>query len=99
MLALLISFEDISTRVGLGTADLKTATINVVNLVLGLLGLVAVFFFLLGAYDWLIAGDSEVVRIRARRIMIGALAGLIVILLAWAIVNFTLKTTANLSGA
>lgn len=100
MIGLLISFEDISRQVGLGTADLKAATISFINLVLGLLGLIAVIMILAGGFNLLISGKSTyVVVTRAKRILIGGIIGLIVVIFSWAIVNFVVKTTANVSGA
>ncbi|MBI4414939.1 MAG: hypothetical protein HY566_01730 [Candidatus Kerfeldbacteria bacterium] len=59
----------------------------------------AVACIIIGAADLVISGKSDfVVVTRARRIMIGGIIGLVVVLLSWAIVNFVLKTTANVAG-
>lgn len=97
--ALAVSFEDISTTLGLGASDLKVSTLNFVNLILGLLGILAVACIIIGAADLVISGRSDfVVVTRARRIMIGGIIGLVVVLLSWAIVNFVMKTTGNIVG-
>ncbi|MBI4093002.1 MAG: hypothetical protein HY420_03715 [Candidatus Kerfeldbacteria bacterium] len=89
------SIENFGGSVGLGTADLKSSVVNVVQWVLGILALAAVALLIVGFGDLLIAGDSDVVRTRAQRIIAGALIGLIVVLLAWAIVIFVAGTAAN----
>ncbi|MBI4426715.1 MAG: hypothetical protein HY567_03995 [Candidatus Kerfeldbacteria bacterium] len=92
------SIEDIGGGVGLGTADLKNTVVTTISWVLGILALAAFAFLIFGFADLLIAGDSEVVRTRATRIITGALIGLIVVLLAWAIVIFVAGTTRNVTA-
>lgn len=91
------SIESVGSQVGLGNADAKTTVINILRWTLGILTLAAFFFLFVGFADLLISGDSEVVRIRARRIITGAIIGLVVVLLAWAIVLFAARTTANVT--
>lgn len=100
VIALLVSFEDISHQIGLGTANLKSSVINFINVVLGLLAIIALGFFLVGAFDYLISGKSDrVVAVRARRIMISSIVGMVVVLFSWAIVNYVIKTASNVTGA
>ena len=94
-----ISFEDPSTSLGLGTADLKDTVINIINWVLGLLGIIAVIMILYGGFMWLTAGGNEDKVGSAKKIISAAVIGLIIVLLAWAIVNFVLRTAGNVTGA
>lgn len=94
-----ISFEDPSQSLGLGTADLKETVINIINWVLGLLGIIAVIMILYAGFQWMTAGGNEDKVSSAKKIISAAVVGLIIILLAWAIVNFVLKTASNVSGA
>ncbi|MBI3957091.1 MAG: hypothetical protein HY340_03840 [Candidatus Kerfeldbacteria bacterium] len=93
-----ISFEDPSRSLGLGTADLKSTVINIINWVLGLLGIIAVIMILYAGFLWMTAGGNEEKVGTAKKIISAAIIGLIIILLAWAIVNFVLKTASNVSG-
>ncbi len=93
-----ISYLDPSDSLGLGTADLKDTVINIINWVLGLLGIVAVIMVLYGGFQWLTAGGSEDKVASAKKILQSAVIGLIIILLAWAIVNYVLSTAGNVSG-
>lgn len=94
-----LSVEDIGPTLGLGTADLKDTVINIIQWVLGLLGLIAVIMILYGGFMWMTAGGNEEKVASAKKIISAAVIGLIIILLAWAIVIFVANTTANVSGA
>ena len=93
-----LSLEDMTT-LGLGTADLKSTVINIIQWVLGLLGLIAVIMILYGGFMWMTAGGNEEKVASAKKVISAAVIGLIIILLAWAIVIFVANTTANVSGA
>jgi type IV secretory pathway VirB2 component (pilin) len=97
-LALAVSFEDPSVSIGLGTADLKDTVINIINWILGLLGIIAVIMILVGGFQWMTAAGNEEKVEKAKKIISAAIVGLIIILLAWAIVNFVIGTTSNVSG-
>ena len=92
------SIEDIGTLVGLGQADLKTTVINVISWVLGILALVAVVMIIYGGFTWLTAAGSEEKIDSAKKIIGSAVVGLIIVLLAWAIVIFVAGTTRNVTA-
>jgi hypothetical protein len=92
------SIEDIGSSVGLGTADLKTTVINVISWVLGILALVAVVMIIFGGVMWMTAAGSEENIEKAKKIISAAVIGLIVVLLAWAIVIFVAGTTSNVTS-
>jgi hypothetical protein len=52
---------------------------------------------LYGGFIWLTAGGNEDKVGSAKKIISAAIVGLIVILLAWAIVNFVVKSTVNVT--
>ena len=91
------TFSIESLDVGLGTADLKTTVVNIIRWVLGFMTLLAVVFIIYGGFMWLTAGGSEDRVEKAKQIITAAVIGLIVILLAWAIVIFVARTTANVT--
>ncbi|MDD5039550.1 MAG: pilin [Patescibacteria group bacterium] len=82
----------------LGTADLESAVVNIVQWVLGFLGLVAVIMILIGGFQWMTAGGNEEKVASAKKIISAAVIGLIVILLAWAIVIFVVSQTQDWTG-
>jgi len=91
------SIENIGGSVGLGTADLKQTVINIIQWVLGILALVAAVMIIYGGFIWLTAGGNEESVEKAKKIISAAVVGLIVVLLAWAIVIFVARTTANVT--
>ena len=91
------SIESIGSTIGLGTSDLKTTVVNILNLVLGLLALIAVVMVIIGGFTWLTAGGNEEKVDKAKKIISAAVIGLIIVLLAWAVVIFVAKTTANVT--
>lgn len=96
--ALAVSFIDPSASLGLATADLVQTVINIIQWILGLLGLVAVIMIIIGGFRWMTAGGNEEKVETAKKILTAAIIGLIIVLLAWAIVIFatgTLNNTAN----
>ena len=73
---------------GLGTADLEATVVNVVQWVLGFMGLIAVIFILYGGFMWMTAGGNEEKVAKAKKVLTAAVIGLVIVLLAWAIVIF-----------
>lgn len=93
-----LSVEDPSHTLGLGSADLLEVGIRGIRWVLGLIGIIAVIMVLLGGFKWMLSAGNEERVAEARRTISSALAGLILILLAWAIVGFVINTTLNVTG-
>ncbi|MBI4092964.1 MAG: Ig-like domain-containing protein [Candidatus Kerfeldbacteria bacterium] len=93
-----LSIEDIGTTIGLTTADLKSIVINVIRWLLGILALVAVSFIMYGGYLWLTAaGNSDRIE-KAKRVIINAVIGLVIVLIAWAIVFFVARVILGSSS-
>lgn len=92
------SIESIGSSLGLGEADLRTTAMNVIRLLLALMTLIAVTLIIYGGFVWLTSAGNEENVEKAKRIISAAVIGLIIILLAWAIVIFVAKTTANVTG-
>ncbi|MFA6511765.1 MAG: pilin [Patescibacteria group bacterium] len=91
------SIEDIGTSIGLGTADLKDTVVNIIQWILGILALLAVVFIIWGGFKWLTSSGDETRIDSAKKTISAAVIGLIIILLAWAIVIFVAGTTANVT--
>ncbi|MEK7637290.1 MAG: hypothetical protein AAB402_02790 [Patescibacteria group bacterium] len=91
------SIESIGTQIGLGESDLKATVLNIIRLILGLMTLIAVTMIIYGGFTWLTAAGNEERVEKAKKIISAAVIGLIVILLAWAIVIFVARTTANVT--
>ena len=93
-----VSFFSPASTLGLGTADLQDTVIAIIQWVLGLIGLVAVVLILYGGFTWMTAGGNEEKVEKAKKIITGAVIGLVIVLIAWAIVIFALNVLQNTSG-
>ncbi|RJO58867.1 hypothetical protein C4546_04680 [Candidatus Parcubacteria bacterium] len=97
--ALALSFDDtFAGSIGFTSTDLKQTVLNVISFVLGLLGLIALVMIIFGIFSLVGAGGKEDKAERAKKLIVSALVGLIVIILAWAIVNFVLKSATQVTS-
>jgi hypothetical protein len=70
--------------------DLRGAIINVIQYILGFLGLIAVIIILYGGFLWMTAAGNEEKVGKAKQTITAGLIGLIIILSAWAIAAFVI---------
>ena len=88
------------TDVGLGqTSDVKGSIANIINIVLGFLGIVAVIIILAGGFKWMTAGGNEDNVASARQMIIQGVIGLVVIFAAWAIASFVVSNLQSATTA
>jgi len=84
---------------GIGTADLASTVIKIVQWVLGFLGLIAVIMIMYGGFMLLTVGGGNAERAASsKKIITAAVIGLVIILLAWAIVTFVVRTANNVTS-
>jgi hypothetical protein len=88
---------NLGSTLALGTADLESTVITIIQWVLGFLGLIAVIMIIWGVVGALTAGGNEDRVAFAKKTIIAAVIGLVVILIAWAIVTFVVKTTTTVT--
>lgn len=72
----------------LGTNDLRDIIVNVVNIALGFLGIIAVIIIMYGGYLWMTSGGNQEQVDRAKKTLRNAVIGLFIILSSWAIVAY-----------
>ncbi|MBI5404760.1 MAG: hypothetical protein HY976_00885 [Candidatus Kerfeldbacteria bacterium] len=90
--------ENFGGQVGLGTADLKGTIVNIISWVLGIVSLVAVVMIIIGGLQWMTSGGNEEKVEKAKKTISSAVVGIVIVILAWAIVIFTAGTTRNVTG-
>lgn len=93
-----ISFEEPSGTFGLATADLRVTIIRFINWALGLLGIIATVMMLWGGYVWMTAAGNEQKVKQAKKILLNAAIGLVVVLLAWSLINFVFRLGESSGG-
>ena len=80
----------ISDATGLGERDPRDIAAQVINIILGFLGIVAVVIILLGGFKWMTAGGNEDKVGEAKKLIMAGIIGLIIILASFAIASFVL---------
>jgi len=83
------------TGISLGTSDLRTVAVRVINIALSMLGIIAVVVILIGGFQWMTAGGDDGKVETARKWIFSGIIGLAIILSAWAIAKFALKNLAE----
>ncbi|MFW0862712.1 MAG: hypothetical protein ACKKL6_03980 [Candidatus Komeilibacteria bacterium] len=90
-----LGLED-AQALGLGDAGVKDIVNNIISIILGFLGLIAVILILIGGFMWMTAGGNEDRVKKGRQFIINGVIGLIIILAAYAIASFVIT---NIQGA
>ena len=72
------------------TADLVGIVFGAIQYLLAFLGVVAVVVIVIGGFMWMTAGGNEDKVTKAKKTLIQGLIGLVIILLAFALITFVL---------
>jgi hypothetical protein len=84
---------------GLGTDSGLEETIgNIINIVIGFLGIVAVVIVLLGGFKWMTAGGNDEKVAEAKKLLIAGVIGLAIVLSAYAITSFVIGSLLTAAG-
>jgi amino acid transporter len=90
---------DKAAGTGLGDTDPRIIAARIIRIFLGFLGIIAVSLVMYAGWMYMTAeGDSEKVE-KAKKILIGALIGLVICLASFAIASFILNSLLDASGA
>ena len=91
--------ENGADSIGLGNADVKEIVNNIIVVILGFLGLIAVVLILIGGFMWMTAGGNEERVKKGRQFIINGVIGLVIILAAYAIAKFVIENLQTATGA
>ncbi|MCF7820035.1 MAG: IPT/TIG domain-containing protein [Candidatus Pacebacteria bacterium] len=98
VLALDVGTNYVSNNIALGDDDPREVAARVINILMSILGLLAVVLIIYAGFRWMTAdGDEENVR-KAKRILINAVIGLAIILASWGIATFVINQLLNATG-
>src|SRR3989338_1443717 len=81
-----------TTLGGLSTQELESTIGTLLNAVLGLVGVIALGIILYGGFRWMTAAGNEETVGEAKKILIAGVIGLIIVIVAWAVVSFVIST-------
>lgn len=84
--------------INLGERDPRTMVAQLINIVLTLLGIVAVVIVLLGGFKWMTAAGNEEKVSEAKKLLGAGVIGLVIILAAWGISRFILNELMGATG-
>ncbi len=82
--------SDYKDGIGLGNQDPRTIAANIINIILGFLGILAVVLILFGGFKWMTAAGNEDKVAEAKKLLVAGVIGLIIILAAYALAAFVL---------
>ncbi len=85
-------------NIGLGNRNPIEITTSLINLVLGLLGLIAVIIILIGGFKWMTAGGNEDKVGEAKKMITQGLIGLVIVLAAWGIARWVIQIIVEQTG-
>jgi len=87
------------TFTGLGTNDIREGVMNIVNVLLGFLGILAIIIILWGGFRWMTSGGNEEKVGEAKKVITAGIIGLIIIFTAYAIATFVISQMLAATGA
>jgi len=76
---------------GLGTQDLTVTVANIIQVIIGFLGVIAIIIILVGGFKWMTSAGNEEKVGEAKKLLSAGIIGLIIILAAYAITTFVIN--------
>lgn len=86
-------------QIGGGTTDLYVIVGRVINVVLGFLGIVLLFYFLYGGFKWMTSGGDEDGVTEAKTMIRNAVIGLVIVMASYALSDFVLRQLVAVTSA
>lgn len=77
--------------VGLGKRDIKSTIGLIINVVLSILGIVAVVIIVAGGFTWMTAAGNEDKVGTAKKMITQGVIGLVIVFAAWGIASFVIS--------
>lgn len=87
--------DELGRELGLGTTDVRVTIARIINVFMGLLGIIAVVIILYGGFMWMTAAGNEERVDKARKMIVAGVIGLAIILSAYAIARFVVNSLVN----
>lgn len=91
--------ENVKTTVGLGEKDPRIMVAEFVKIFLGFLGLIALILILIGGFKWMLSGGNEEKVGDAKKMIVAAAIGLLIILASYGITTFVIGVLYNATNA
>lgn len=91
--------SQVNNSIGLVSTDIRVIVGRIIQIILSLLGVIAVGLIIYAGFTIMTAGGSEDKVGEGKKILVNAIVGLVVILSAVAIVQFVLNALSNATGS
>lgn len=82
--------NEFANTTNLGETELIPAVANIINILLGILGVIVVVGILYGGFRMMTSGGTEEQNASGKKIVVAGIVGLIIILAAYAIASFVI---------
>jgi hypothetical protein len=82
---------NVQQTTGLGTTDIRIVIAKIIRYLLGFLGIIAVLLIMYAGWLWMSSGGNEEKVARAKKTLINAVIGLVIIIASFGIVTFILN--------
>jgi len=92
------NLSQFQTGAGIGQAKIGTVVGKVTKAVLSILGLVALIIFIFAGFQWMTSGGNKEKIQGAQKLMSSAVIGLVIIILAYAIVIFVVDSLSTVTN-
>ncbi|MCG2690450.1 hypothetical protein L6249_00035, partial [Candidatus Parcubacteria bacterium] len=89
---------DVADAIGLSADDPRIIAANVIRVALGFLGIIAVIIVIYGGWTWMTAGGDAAKIDKAKKILINAAIGLVLILVSFGIATFVVEKLLEATG-
>ena len=91
--------ENVQVATGLGNTDPRVMASQVIKIMLGFLGVIAVVIILLGGFKWMTAAGNEDKVGEAKKLIGAGVIGLIIILASFGLAQFVINALYDATGA
>ena len=91
-------FATLGKEAGFGIKTIYETVGSIIRVALGVVGLIAILLVIYGGFKWMTSGGSEEKVDEAKKILYSGIIGLVIILSAYALSSFVLKTLTTATG-
>jgi len=93
-----LTAEELAGHTGLGISDPREVAANIINIILGFLGIIAVILILFGGFMWMTAAGNDDKIGTAKKLMSAGVIGLVIVLAAFGIAKFVISSMLSATG-
>ncbi|MDD5043833.1 MAG: pilin [Patescibacteria group bacterium] len=79
------------TQTGLTSTDIRETIANIIKVIMGFLGTLAVVIILVGGFKWMTAAGNEDKVSEAKKLLMQGVIGLAIVLAAYSIATFVIR--------